>query len=247
MLLIAYYRVANARQARSAQSLGPLFDPAYQDYPGLAAQRSKVAQLRQSLLSDGEKVVRLVREVAEIETQEHRPRLAMAMTEARRRLPESVAVVVAQLYSLARDADFLQQLAEEVERGQQMGKGFKGFLFPDLPDPRTSVQLLANLARFEREAPGRPAREGLAAAKARGAKLGGVRPGTARGNARTRAAAIDRAEQLRPLLSRMAAQGASLREMAQTLADAGTTTAKGNPLSPTQIKRHLGALGLLAS
>jgi hypothetical protein len=81
--------------------------------------------------------------------------------------------------------------------------------------------------------------------KASGAKRGGLRPGTAKRNFQTRAAAIGRAEQLRPQLAPMAAQGASLREMAQTLAAAGTTTTKGNPLSPTQIKRLLGALGLL--
>jgi len=238
-MLIAYYRVSSARQAKAAR-MG-------EKVPGLEAQRSKVQRLRQSLLSGGEKVARVVEDVLEVESQEHRPQLVLAMKFVRRHLPQPVAVVVAQLYSLARDADFLQQLAKEVERGQQFGRGFKGFLFPDLPDPRTSVQLLADLARFELEAPGRPAREGMAAKKASGAKLGGVRPGTARGNSRTRAAAIGRAEQLRPQLAPMAAQGASLRKMAQTLALAGTTTAKGNPLSPTQIKRHLGALGLLAN
>jgi len=38
----------------------------------------------------------------------------------------------------------------------------------------------------------------------------------------------------------------AVRAMAQALAAAGTTTAAGEPLSPSQIKRHLGRLGLLA-
>ena len=169
------------------------------------------------------------------------------MKEVRRCMPESVAVVVAPLCSLARDADFLQRLAQEEEDlGKRMRQGFKGFFFPDLPDPRTPVRLLADLARFELEAPARSAREGLAAAKAMGTKLGGIRPGTARENARTRATAIDRAEQLRPLLAPMHAEGASLRAMAGALAEEGIFTVKGRPLSASQIKRHLGRLGLLS-
>jgi hypothetical protein len=234
VLLIAYYRVSGAKQARAAHGPAPLFDPACRDAPGLEAQRSKVQRLRQSLLSGGEKVARVVEDVLEVESQEHRPQLALAMKFVRRHLPQPVAVVVAQLYSLARDADFLQQLAKEAELGRQMGSGFKGFLFPDLPDPQTPAQLLADLARFELEAC-----EG-------DGKRGRANPGTDRRNARTRAAAIDRAEQLRPLLAPLHANGASLRVMAGALAAAGTTTTKGNPLSPTQIKRHLGSLGLLA-
>jgi hypothetical protein len=42
----------------------------------------------------------------------------------------------------------------------------------------------------------------------------------------------------------MAAQGASLRAMAGALAAAGTRTAKGQALSPTQVRRHLERLGL---
>lgn len=87
-------------------------------------------------------------------------------------------------------------------------------------------------------------RVGLAAAKARGVKLGGNRPGTLRENARAKAAAADRSEALRPILSAMQAQGASLRAMAQALAAAGTTTAAGQPLSPTQVRRHLERLQL---
>jgi DNA invertase Pin-like site-specific DNA recombinase len=230
--------VANVRQAKGG--------------PGIDAQRLKVARMcRQLERGDGGPEV--VGEFVVIESRPYYRQVVRAIEAARKR---GAYVVVAQLYQLARDAGLLAWLAREDDAAralrlaaEQRGTpwaGLQGFLFPDLPTPNTPVRMLAELARFEREAIGRPAREGLAAAKASGAKLGGARPGTLRENARTRAAAIDRAEQLRPLLAPMAAQGASLREMAQKLAAAGTTTAKGNPLSPTQIKRHLGSLGLLA-
>jgi hypothetical protein len=45
----------------------------------------------------------------------------------------------------------------------------------------------------------------------------------------------------------MAAQGASLRAMAGALAAAGTRTAAGQPLSPTQVRRHLERLELAAA
>ena len=87
-------------------------------------------------------------------------------------------------------------------------------------------------------------RAGLAAAKARGVKLGGTRPGTLQENGRAKAAAAGRSEALRPILAVMAAQGASLRAMAQALSAAGTTTANSEPLSPTQVRRHLERLWL---
>lgn len=85
---------------------------------------------------------------------------------------------------------------------------------------------------------------GLAAAKARGVKLGGIRPGTLKENAAAKAAAAGRSEALRPILAAMAAQGASLRTMAQALAAAGTVTCTGQPLSPSGVKGHLERLGL---
>ena len=85
---------------------------------------------------------------------------------------------------------------------------------------------------------------GLAAAKARGVKLGGLRPNTASRNTAAREKAQAGAERLRPVLSALQAQGASLRQMADALAQAGTTTRYGQPLSPTAVKRQLQRLGL---
>jgi putative Holliday junction resolvase len=110
----------------------------------------------------------------------------------------------------------------------------------------TESDMTAAAQKFARRISERT-REALAAAKARGRQLGGTRPGTIRENARAKAAAADRSEALRPVLAPMAAAGMSLREMAHALYGAGTATANGEALSPTQVRRHLERLGLRPS
>ena len=225
MELIAYYRVSTARQGESGL--------------GLEAQRAKVEQLA----ADRGAVV--VAEFVEIESgrRADRPQLAAAMAEARKR---GAVVAVAKIDRIARDAELVLRLSREAERN-----GMGGFLFCDLPDVdattaagRMVLSVMASVAEFEARRISERTREALAAAKARGVKLGGTRPGTLQENARAKAAAAGRSEALRPILAAMAAQGASLRAMAGALAAAGTTTANGQPLSPTQVRRHLQRLGL---
>ena len=88
-------------------------------------------------------------------------------------------------------------------------------------------------------------RAGMAAAKARGVKFGGLRPNTMTENTRAKAAAVERSELLRPILAPMAARGESLRAMAEALAGLGITTRKGKALSPSSVKNHLQRLALL--
>ena len=88
-------------------------------------------------------------------------------------------------------------------------------------------------------------RAGLAAAKARGVKLGGLRPNTLMENTRAKAAAVERSELLRPILAPMAARGESLRAMAKALAGLGIKTRTGKAFSPSTVKLHLQRLGLL--
>jgi hypothetical protein len=88
---------------------------------------------------------------------------------------------------------------------------------------------------------------GLAAAKARGVKLGGIRPNTITRNYAARDRAQADSEALRPLLTPMAAQGYSLRQVAEALAAAGTTSRTGKPLSTALVRTHLQRLGLAAS
>jgi DNA invertase Pin-like site-specific DNA recombinase len=86
--------------------------------------------------------------------------------------------------------------------------------------------------------------EGLELAKARGVKLGGLRPNTAIRNDEARQKAQAGAERLRPILAALVAQGASLREMANALHSARITTKTGTPLSPSTVKLQLQRLGL---
>lgn len=225
MQLIAYYRVSTARQGESGL--------------GLEAQRAKVEQLA------AQRGAVIAAAFVEVESgrKTDRPQLAAALAEARKR---GAVVAVAKIDRIARDAELVLRLSREAERN-----GMGGFLFCDLPDVdattaagRMVLSVMASVAEFEARRISERTREALAAAKARGVKLGGTRPGTLRENAAAKAAAADRSEALRPVLAALAAQGASLRAMAQALAAAGTTTANGQPLSPTQVRRHLERLGL---
>ncbi len=237
MRLVAYYRVSTASQERKS--------------PGLEAQRLAVERLQKSLEKFG--VVLLIGSFTEIESRgsKHRPQLTRALALARNK---GAALVVARLYQLGRDADLLQRLADETEKSNQKEraaqaadrpwKGMQGVLFADLPAFHCKPDLLAEAARFDREARGKHTREDLAVARARGARLGGSRPATQKENARTQAAAVARAEGRRPILAPLAAEGASLRRMAEALYRKGDRTKKGEPLSPTQVKRDLARLGL---
>ncbi|MFO0058721.1 MAG: recombinase family protein [Cyanobacteriota bacterium] len=225
--LIAYYRVSTVRQGESGL--------------GLEAQRAKVEQLA------AERGAVVVAEFVEVESgrKADRPQLAAALAEARKR---GAAVAVAKIDRLARDAELVLRLSREAA-----ANGMGGFLFCDLPDVDATtaagkmvLSVMASVAEFEAGRISERTKDALAAAKARGVKLGGIRPGTIKENARAKEQAVKQSERLRPILAAMTAQGASLRAMANALASAGTTTAKGLPLSPTQVGRHLMRLGLVA-
>ena len=223
--LIAYYRVSTARQGDSGL--------------GLDAQRSKVAALA------AQRGAVVVAEFTEVESgrKADRPQLAAAMAEARRR---GAVVAVAKLDRLARDAELVLRLSREAERN-----GFGGLLFADLDvDASTAagrmvLSLMASVAEFEARRISERTREALAAAKARGVQLGGLRPGTITRNDAARDRATAESERLRPVLEPMAARGESLRAMAEALAGLGITTRTGQALSPSGVKNHLQRLGLL--
>ena len=225
MELIAYYRVSTARQGESGL--------------GLEAQRAKVQAMAAARRAE------VVAEFVEVESgrKADRPQLAAALAEARWR---GAAVAVAKLDRIARDAELVLRLSREAA-----ANGMGGFLFCDLPDVdattaagRMVLSVMASVAEFEGRRIGERTREALAAAKARGVKLGGLRANTATRNDAARERAQAGTERLRPVLAALQAQGASLRDMAQALAQAGTTTRNGKPLSPSSVKLHLQRLGL---
>jgi DNA invertase Pin-like site-specific DNA recombinase len=222
---IAYYRVSTARQGESGY--------------GMEAQQVAVTALLQRLGHT------LVGEFTEVESgrKSSRPQLAGALTEARKL---GALVVVAKLDRLARDVELISSLVKEAERN-----GFGGLLFADFPDvdPTTPegelfIHQMAAFAQFEARRISQRTKAGLAVAKARGVKLGGLRPNTITRNDAARERGQANAERLRPVLTALVAQGASLREMADALAKAGTTTKASKPLSPSSVKLALERLGL---
>ena len=225
MQLIAYYRVSTERQGQSGL--------------GIEAQQAKVQQMA------AERGATVVAEFTEVESgrKADRPQLAAALAEARRL---GAAVAVAKLDRIARDAELVLRLSREAA-----ANGMAGFLFADLPDVdattaagRMVLTVMASVAEFEARRISERTREALAAAKARGVKLGGLRAGTLTRNDAARDRAQANTERVRPTLTAMAAQGASLREMSAALAGCGTVTKAGNPWSPSTVKLALERLGL---
>ncbi len=85
---------------------------------------------------------------------------------------------------------------------------------------------------------------GLQAARERGVKLGGLRPGTEARNAARIANAELRAQRLRSVLEPLVAHGYSLTRIGQELAALGYVTKGGKPIAPAQVKRYVQRLRL---
>jgi DNA invertase Pin-like site-specific DNA recombinase len=223
--LVAYYRVSTDQQGRSGL--------------GLEAQQDRVVQLA------SDRGAKVVAEFVEVESgrKTDRSQLAAALAEARKR---KAAVAVAKLDRLARDAELILRLSREAETN-----GMGGFLFCDLPDidattaaGRLILGVMGSVAEFESRRISERTKDALAAARARGVKLGGLRPNSLKENAKARA--LVEAEKLRGVLAPMVEAQLPLRAIAAALAGAGKTTKSGNPLSATQIKRLLLRLNLPA-
>jgi DNA invertase Pin-like site-specific DNA recombinase len=170
---VAYYRVSTAQQGRSGL--------------GLEAQREAV---RAFLASTGGTVAEAFTEV-ESGKNADRPQLAKALDACRL---TGAVLVIAKLDRLSRDAHFLLGLE----------KAGVEFVAADMPNAnRLTVRLMAVIAQEEREMISARTKAALAAAKARGTKLGGNRGGPkvdpARGRAARSKAADDYARQVGPI------------------------------------------------
>jgi len=199
---VAYYRVSTDRQGRSGL--------------GLEAQREAVARFLA-----GYGGTALLGEFTEVESgsRADRPQLAaaLALALARRR---RATLVIAKLDRLARSVAFIAGLME----------GGAPFVACDNPyaTPLT-IHILAAVAQHEREAISARTKAALAVAKTRGTRLGNPNGAPARVLAAVanRAGAVRRAEAVRPLAERLAAQGLSLRAVARELEERRIPTARG--------------------
>ena len=222
---VSYLRVSTDRQGRSGL--------------GLEAQRETVA----SFLDGGS--WQLVGEYVEVESgrTSDRPELARALARCR---VMGATLVVANVSRLTRNPDFMARL---VEAGVEVR-------FCDLPrieGPAGRFMLRQMLAVAELEAGliSERTKKALAAAKARGVKLGGDRGNlpavSAKGREisrtmRTRKAAA-RAADLSPIIAEIRAAGrTSLGQIAAALNERGIRTPHGFAWQSVQVKRVLDRL-----
>ena len=211
-LLISYIRVSTVGQGKSGL--------------GLEAQRQAIARFA---AVEG---FEIVAEHVEVETGkgadalERRPQLAAALAEARRL---KCAVVVAKLDRLSRNVAFVAGLMAQRVR----------FIVAELgPDVEPFIlHIYAAIAEQERKAISDRTKGALAAAKARGTRLGNPRlaEAQAKGVATTKAKAEQFAANVLPLIRTMQAEGASLRKIAEALNARGIATARGGTWAATQV------------
>jgi DNA invertase Pin-like site-specific DNA recombinase len=215
---ISYLRVSTQRQGKSGL--------------GLEAQREAVLEF----LNGGRWT--LVQEVVEVESgkRNDRPALATALSLCR---IHAATLVVAKLDRLARNVAFISTL---MEAGVE-------FVAVDLPQAnRLTVHIMAAMAEYEASAISTRTKAALAAARARGTKLGGYRWDiqtiASKGNLesiKVRAAkASKRAADLLPMIADIKAKGAtSLHQIAAGLNERGIKTARGGKWSAVQVQRIL--------
>jgi DNA invertase Pin-like site-specific DNA recombinase len=211
---VAYYRVSTVKQGRSGL--------------GLEAQRKAVADY----LNGGD--WELIGEFVEVESGklDARPQLRQALATCEL---TGASLVVAKLDRLSRNVAFLAALQDSGAR----------FVAADLPEANElTIHIMAAVAQAERKAISRRTREALAAAKARGTKLGGargnledLRKGPQASASVRSASARDRALKVAAQIEALRAAGAtSLRQVAAGLNSAGITTPRGGRWHAAQVK-----------
>ena len=212
---VSYLRVSTGKQERSGL--------------GLEAQRKAVTDF----LNGGD--WKIIEEFVETESgkRDDRPALMQALTLCR---IHGAALVIAKLDRLSRDAHFLLSLQKAGVR----------FVAVDMPHADNfTVGILAMVAQKEREMISARTRDALAAAKRRGAKLGGDRgnlPGVAaqgaKASSRVRSEkAQRRASDLIPIINEHLKNGKSLAAIASELNARGIKTPRGSEWQATQVAR----------
>jgi len=106
------------------------------------------------------------------------------------------------------------------------------------------MHIYAALAEKERAMISARTKAALAAAKAKGTRLGNpIADAQAKGTARTKAAAEQFASNVLPIILPLKAEGASLRKIAEALNARGIATARGGTWAATQVAGILRRAG----
>jgi DNA invertase Pin-like site-specific DNA recombinase len=220
---VAYFRVSTERQGRSGL--------------GLDAQRKSVLDYL-----DGGRW-ELVAEFTEVESGKRNDRRELARALAACRLHRAT-LLIAKIDRLSRDAAFLLNLRD----------AGVDFVAADMPDAnRMTVGIMAIIAEHERDAISTRTRQALAAAKARGTKLGNPAnltiAGAALGRKMGNVANTDRAKKrlidLEPVIRSIRDEGiSSLGRIAAGLNERRIPAARGGKWAPVQVSRVLARMSL---
>ncbi len=207
---VAYYRVSTDKQGKSGL--------------GLEAQRVAV----EDFLNGGN--WDLVEEFTEVESgsRKDRPELERAMAACRK---HKATLVIAKLDRLARNVAFVANL---MESGVE-------FVAVDMPQAnKLTVHILAAVAEHERELISQRTRDALAAAKARGVKLGNpnIAMARAKGQLVIKSKADKHAQNILPVITAIRDAGVtSLRGIANALNQRGIETARGGSWHAASVGR----------
>ena len=223
MKIVSYLRVSTRQQGISGL--------------GLQAQRAAIEAYA------AQRSGKVIETFTEVESGKlnSRPELLKALHLAK---VTGATLVIAKLDRLSRNAAFLLTLRDSGVR----------FIAADMPDANDlTVGIMALVAQQEREAISRRTTEALAAAKARGVRLGNPNgaaalkradKGNAAGVAAIRVAADSHAKNLQPVVNTLAAEGVtSLGAVAEALNERGMLTPRGGRWHKSSVRNLLNRLG----
>lgn len=214
---IAYYRVSTTKQGHSGL--------------GLDAQREAVRQY----LNGGN--WELLGEYTEVETGkgsdalDKRPQLKAALAQCKK---DRAKLLIAKLDRLARNVHFVSGLMESKVK----------FVAIDIPEANNlTIHIMAAFAEHEAKRISERTKAALAAAKARGTKLGTAGLSNLKRNVEERQQQADAfAENLRPVLDGFKGAGLTQLKQVAKLNELGITTPRGGQWSLMQLQRVLARL-----
>lgn len=216
MKYVAYYRVSTDKQSDSGL--------------GLEAQQTCVQNY---IARNGAEVISDHTDVLSGKSAD-RPELQAALTACEL---TGATLIVSKLDRLSRDVEFVAKLLKSDTK----------LVCCDMDNAdKTTLQVMAVMAEREREMISKRTKEGLAAARARGVKLGNpnladVRcTDTTKATAARKAKATARNEKLLSVIQKYeqsAEEPLTLAQLAEKLNDAGFTTSRGKAFTPIQVSR----------
>jgi DNA invertase Pin-like site-specific DNA recombinase len=214
---VIYKRVSTSDQGRSGL--------------GLAAQERDIGIFLEAFSEEPYEVIGDFTDV-QSGTANDRPEMAKALDIVR---STGAELLVAKLDRLSRKVSFIANLMDDRRVSLRVAA---------MPSAdKFQLHIYAALAEQEREFISLRTKGALAEAKARGVKLGGLRDKTGRRNAAVQANAKGRAERVAGIIIPLRQQGATLREIAETLNRSHVATARGGKWQASQVQRTLSRLG----